>query len=76
MGYKLAILPALLFNASVAAFDNVLHDLKRSLQPPEPDVPVAEVFRRFGADKWDALRSRISEGNSSDKTSVRSEVAE
>jgi 2-methylisocitrate lyase-like PEP mutase family enzyme len=56
MGYKLAILPVLLFNAVVGVCDQMLDELKRQRRHPMPvaDVPPKEFFRRMGADEWDS----------------------
>ncbi len=56
MGYKLAILPVLLFNAVVGVCDRMLDELKRQRRHPMPvaDVPPKEFFRRMGADEWDS----------------------
>jgi 2-methylisocitrate lyase-like PEP mutase family enzyme len=57
MGYKLAILPVLLFNAVVGVCDQMLHDLKQKGRHPMPgaDVPPKEFFRRMGAEEWDKI---------------------
>jgi 2-methylisocitrate lyase-like PEP mutase family enzyme len=57
MGYKLAILPVLLFNAVVGVCDQMLGDLKQKRRHPVPgaDVPPKEFFRRMGAEEWDKL---------------------
>jgi hypothetical protein len=57
MGYKLAILPVLLFNAVVGVCDQMLSDLKRKRRHPIPaaDVAPKEFFRRMGAEEWDKL---------------------
>jgi 2-methylisocitrate lyase-like PEP mutase family enzyme len=59
MGYKLAILPVLLFNAVVGACDKMLGDLKQKRRHPIPvaDVAPKEFFRRMGAEEWDQLRT-------------------
>jgi 2-methylisocitrate lyase-like PEP mutase family enzyme len=55
MGYKLAILPVLLFNAVVGVCDQMLGELKKNRRHPMPiaDVPPKEFFRRMGAEEWD-----------------------
>jgi 2-methylisocitrate lyase-like PEP mutase family enzyme len=57
MGYKLAILPVLLFNAVVGVCDQMLGDLKQKRRHPTPSADVApkEFFRRMGAEEWDQL---------------------
>lgn len=62
MGYKLCILPGLLVTAQVEAGDAALAQVKRSLQVPTGKTPVGEMFRRFGAQEWDALRARYGAG--------------
>jgi 2-methylisocitrate lyase-like PEP mutase family enzyme len=59
MGYKLAILPVLLFNAVVGVCDQMLDELKRLGRHPVPgaDVPPKEFFRRMGAEEWDKVRT-------------------
>lgn len=61
MGYRLAILPSLLIGAVMAACDEALKVLAETRRPPlnANAVPVAERFRRFGADEWNALRTRF-----------------
>jgi 2-methylisocitrate lyase-like PEP mutase family enzyme len=57
MGYKLAILPALLFTAVIGACDRVLEELRRTGRRPLPvvDITVKETFARLGALEWDEL---------------------
>jgi 2-methylisocitrate lyase-like PEP mutase family enzyme len=57
MGYKLAILPVLLFNAVVGVCDRMLDELARQRRHPMPvaDVAPKEFFRRMGADVWDKV---------------------
>jgi 2-methylisocitrate lyase-like PEP mutase family enzyme len=59
MGYKLAILPVLLFNAVVGVCDKMLGDLKQKRRHPIPvaDVAPKEFFRRMGAEEWDQVRT-------------------
>jgi len=59
MGYKLAILPVLLFNAVVGVCDKMLADLKQKRRHPIPGADVApkEFFRRMGAEEWDKVRA-------------------
>jgi 2-methylisocitrate lyase-like PEP mutase family enzyme len=61
MGYKLAIIPALLIKNVVGICDRMLAELKASHchPPPVTEITVPEMFRRFGADEWDALRDRF-----------------
>jgi 2-methylisocitrate lyase-like PEP mutase family enzyme len=59
MGYKLAILPVLLFNAVVGICDRMLDELKRQRRHPMPvaDVAPKEFFRRMGAEQWDKIKT-------------------
>jgi 2-methylisocitrate lyase-like PEP mutase family enzyme len=61
MGYKLAIVPGLLIKSVVGICDQALAELKASHRhpPPPKEMTVPEMFRRFGADEWDALRERF-----------------
>ncbi len=58
MGYRLAILPGLLLFAMIEAGDAALSMVKRTSASPSSNEPISEVFRRLGADEWEALRSR------------------
>ena len=61
MGYKVAILPALLFTAVIGVSDAMLEELRRTRRHPVPaaDLTPAEAFRRLGAEAWDPLRTRF-----------------
>ena len=61
MGYKLAIVPGLLIKSVVGICDQMLAELKTIHHHPLPvkEITVPEMFRRFGADEWDALRDRF-----------------
>jgi 2-methylisocitrate lyase-like PEP mutase family enzyme len=61
MGYKLAIVPGLLIKSVVGICDQMLAELKGSHRHPLPvkEITVPDMFRRFGADEWDALRDRF-----------------
>lgn len=60
MGYKLAILPTLLFRSVIGLCENMLSELKETNAFPSPpgDLSPHDAFRRFGADEWDALRDK------------------
>src|SRR5215211_1719949 len=60
MGYKLAIVPGMLFKAVIGACDAVLAELRRTGRHPEPinSMTVHEAFARVGADEWDAVSER------------------
>lgn len=62
MGYKLAILPGLMLKAAIEAGDAALAEVKATMQAPTTSATVAQTFRRFGADEWDALRTRFNAG--------------
>jgi 2-methylisocitrate lyase-like PEP mutase family enzyme len=61
MGYKLAIVPGLLIQSVVGICDQMLADLRSTGRHPRPleEITLSEMFRRFGADEWDALRERF-----------------
>jgi 2-methylisocitrate lyase-like PEP mutase family enzyme len=61
MGYKLAILPVLLFNAVVGVCDQMLGELKQAGRHPLPvaDVPPKEFFHRMGAEDWDLITRSV-----------------
>jgi 2-methylisocitrate lyase-like PEP mutase family enzyme len=61
LGFKLAILPGLLFQTAVSAFDAVLAEVKATRLHPDMKVSLKEKFRRMGSDEWDALRTRFRE---------------
>ncbi len=63
MGYRLAILPGVLLKTVYGACDAALAALRETHRHPTPlfDASVRENFRRFGADEWDALRTRFRE---------------
>ncbi|MBV9768240.1 MAG: isocitrate lyase/PEP mutase family protein [Bryobacterales bacterium] len=56
MGYKLAILPVLLFNAMAGVCDQMLNELKRKRRHPIPaaDIAPKEFFQRMGANDWNS----------------------
>jgi 2-methylisocitrate lyase-like PEP mutase family enzyme len=60
MGYKLAILPTLLFRSVIGLCEQLLAELKETNAFPTPpgDLTAHDAFRRFGADEWDALRGK------------------
>ncbi len=62
MGYKLAILPGLMLKAAIQAGDAALAEVQATMKAPTTSNTVAQTFRRFGADEWDALRSRFNAG--------------
>jgi 2-methylisocitrate lyase-like PEP mutase family enzyme len=61
MGYKLAILPALLFTEVIGLCDRLLNELKHTRRHPVEltDIAPREAFRRFGADEWDRVSEQF-----------------
>ena len=61
LGYKLAIVPGLLIKGVVGICDKMLSELKSTHRHPPPvkEMTLPDMFRRFGADEWDALRERF-----------------
>jgi 2-methylisocitrate lyase-like PEP mutase family enzyme len=63
MGYKLAILPILLFQGVIGCCEELLTQLKAGALPAPPgDLSPNEAFARFRADEWDAVRDRYRDG--------------
>jgi 2-methylisocitrate lyase-like PEP mutase family enzyme len=59
MGYKLAILPTLLFRGVIGCCEDLLSELRTGAFPSPPkDLSPQEAFARFGAAEWDARRER------------------
>jgi len=60
MGYRIAILPGVLFRNAIATFDRVLADLnaERRMRPVQSMESVAAGFRRFGLDAWTEIGER------------------
>jgi 2-methylisocitrate lyase-like PEP mutase family enzyme len=63
MGYKLAIVPGLLFKSVIGVCEQALADMKEAGRHPPlvKELTVREAFQISGADEWDALRSRFRE---------------
>ncbi len=61
MGYKLAIVPGLLIKNVVGICEKMLDDLRATHRHPAPvrEMTVRETFQLWGADEWDALRTRF-----------------
>ena len=61
MGYKLAIVPGMLFKAVIGVCDATLAELRRTGRHPVPaeSMTVRDAFRRVGADEWDAVSERF-----------------
>jgi 2-methylisocitrate lyase-like PEP mutase family enzyme len=62
LGYKIAILPALLFTAVIGACDRMLDQLHRTRRHPVPDADLSpqQAFRRFGANDWQEKKTDAS----------------
>ncbi len=73
MGYKLAILPTLLFRGVIGCCEELLDEVKKGNFPAPPkDLSPHEAFQRFGSDEWDELRVRYRDGA---KASAKAKVA-
>jgi 2-methylisocitrate lyase-like PEP mutase family enzyme len=61
MGYKLAIVPGMLFKAVIGVCDATLAEMRRLGTHPVPtnSMTVREAFRRVGADEWDAIQDQF-----------------
>jgi 2-methylisocitrate lyase-like PEP mutase family enzyme len=61
LGFRLAIVPALLLKASIGACDEALAALKvtGAYPPPPGGMTVRDVFNRAGAAEWEPLRTRF-----------------
>jgi len=59
-GYKLAIVPGLLFKAAIGACDDALAALKETHKHPEPrrGMTVQDAFNRAGAGEWGVFRTK------------------
>jgi len=63
MGFKLAIVPGLLFKTVIGACDAALGELREKGRHPVPigNMTVRDAFRRVGAEEWDRLRDAYRE---------------
>ena len=61
MGFKLAIVPALLLKAAIGACDDALAALKSTHMHPVPPggMTVRDAFNRVGAREWEVYRTRF-----------------
>jgi 2-methylisocitrate lyase-like PEP mutase family enzyme len=61
MGYRLAIFPSLCLSEIILAVEAALRSLTatRRANAAPPGATVLDIFRRFGADEWDALRRKF-----------------
>ncbi len=72
VGFKLAILPGILFQTAIDAFDAALAEVKARRRHPEMKVGLKEKFRRVGAEEWDALRERFKTPSAGESAAKRS----
>jgi len=63
MGFKLAIVPGLLFKTVIGACDAALRELREQGRHPVPvgNMTVRDAFRRVGAEEWDRVREAYRE---------------
>jgi 2-methylisocitrate lyase-like PEP mutase family enzyme len=62
-GYKLAIVPGLLFKAVIGVCDAMLAELHKGRHPQlGTPMTVRDAFRRVGSDEWDAIGARYRSG--------------
>ena len=61
MGFRIMILPGILFKAVIGTCDSVLADLRAQGRHPTPagDMDIKAGFARVGASEWDPLRERF-----------------
>ena len=62
-GYKIAIVPGMLFKAVMNVCDATLAELRDTRRYPKPakEMTVKEGFRRVGADEWEPFRTAFRE---------------
>jgi hypothetical protein len=62
MGYRVVIVPGLLFKTMLSAGDAALTALKTDRRHPEVGgLTVRDAFARMGAAEWDSYRTRFRE---------------
>jgi 2-methylisocitrate lyase-like PEP mutase family enzyme len=61
MGYKITIVPGMLFKAVIGVCDATLKEMKAKGRHPilDTNMTVRDAFRRVGADEWDAVSERF-----------------
>lgn len=61
MRYRIAIVPTVVISTMVARVTEALETLRATqVHPPIPgNLSVQELFQKFGARKWDALRALL-----------------
>lgn len=72
LGFKLAILPAILIRSVIMGCEKILTDLHDNNRLPDPNegIGVRDIFARVGAAEWDELRDKFADDG------ARSEAAE
>src|SRR5262249_8570395 len=76
LGFKLAILPGLLFQTAVPAFDAILAEVKATQRHPDMKVSIKDKFRRMGSDEWDALCTRFRDDAGASGSGVKTAAEE
>ncbi len=67
MGYKIAILPSLIYRNVLGATEAILKELATGQLPtPMGDMTPIEGFRKVGADEWDRLRTAFRDSQKQD----------
>ena len=71
-GYKLAIVPGMLFKAVMGVCETTLKKLRVERRHPilDTDLTVRQAFQKVGADEWDAVSQRFGK-NSAGKPAVK-----
>ena len=61
MGYRITIVPGMLFKAVLGICDSTLKEMKEQRKHPmlDTNLTVRDGFRRVGADEWDAVSERF-----------------
>jgi 2-methylisocitrate lyase-like PEP mutase family enzyme len=61
MGYKLSILPGMLFQEALGICDSILAEVLATGRhpPPKLDITPHQAFQRAGADEWDGYRTQF-----------------
>ena len=72
LGFKLAILPGILFQTAMAAFDAALAEIKAQHRHPDMKIGLKEKLRRMGAEEWDAPRGRFKAPSAAEAGRTRS----
>jgi 2-methylisocitrate lyase-like PEP mutase family enzyme len=75
LGYRITIVPGMLFKAVLGACDALLRQMKDEKRHPILDtgMTVRDAFRRVGADEWDAVSARFSATEPPAKPAVAAE---